>query len=447
MTVRFSRRQLLGSAMAAAAGVSASGWFPAFADQLAADPRRRRHCILLWMSGGPSQTDTFDLKPNHENGGEFEEIETSAPGLRISEHLPELAKMGDKLAVIRSLSTKEGDHGRGTFLMRTGHPPMGPVRYPSIGSSLSKQLGGDGTAGLPGYVSVGPFRVFAQDAFGPGFLGPRFGPLIVGASDMPGARPQQRGNNGQPPPFPELKVQSMERAAGITQARFSKRLEIWRRLQSNFLATRSEGAPNTHNTVYEGAVRLMDSEDAHAFNLAEEPEELREAYGRTEFGQGCLLARRLVERGVPFIEVSLGGGAGWDTHADNFNQVANLSRDLDAGWATLMKDLDERGLLESTTILWMGEFGRTPSINSNAGRDHFPTAWSCVLGGGGIAGGQAYGRTSEDGIEVVDGQVGVGDILATLCEALGVASDTPQQSNIGRPLPITDGTPIRAILS
>ncbi|MEO8498435.1 MAG: DUF1501 domain-containing protein, partial [Planctomycetota bacterium] len=327
MTVRFSRRQMLGSLMATAAGVSASGWFPAFAAPLLDDPQRRRHCILLWMSGGPSQTDTFDLKPDHENGGEFEAIETSAPGLQISEHLPKLAKLGDKLAVIRSLSTREGDHGRGTFLMRTGHPPMGPIQYPSIGSSLSKQLGGDGTAGLPGYVSVGPFRVFAQDAFGPGFLGPRFGPLVVGASDVYGPRPQQRGNNGQPPPFPELRVESMERAEGITEARFTRRLEIWKRLQDDFLATRAEGAPKTHNTVYEGAVRLMDSDDAQAFNLAEEPQELREAYGRTEFGQGCLLARRLVERGVPFIEVSLGGGGGWDTHSDAFSQVANLSRD------------------------------------------------------------------------------------------------------------------------
>ena len=447
MVVRFSRRQLLGSLMATAAGGSASGWFPAFAHQLAADPKRSRHCILLWMSGGPAQTDTFDLKPNHENGGEFKEIQTNAPGLSFSEHLPKLAKMGDKLAVIRSLTTKEGDHGRGTFLMRTGHPPAGPIRYPSIGSTLSNQLGGD-ALGLPGYVSIGPFRAFNQDAFGPGFLGPRFGPLIVGASDMPGqgiARP--RGNNGQPPPFPELKVQSLQRAAQITETRFTKRLELWRQLQSNFLATRSEGAPKTHNTIYEGAVRLMDSEDALAFNLGDEPDELREAYGRNVFGQGCLLARRLVERGVPFIEVSLGGGAGWDTHSDTFNQVANLSRDLDAGWATLMKDLDDRGLLESTTILWMGEFGRTPTINANVGRDHFPAAWSCVLAGGGIAGGQAFGKTSEDGNEVVDGQVGVGDVLATLCQALGVESDTMQMSNIGRPLPVTDGIPIEAILS
>ncbi len=447
MTVRFSRRQVLGSLLAATAGISASGWFPAFAEPLIADPKRRRHCILLWMSGGPSQTDTFDMKPGHENGGEFKEIQTNAPGLRFSEHLPKLSQFGDKLAVIRSLSTREGDHGRGTYLMRTGHPPMGPIRHPSIGASLAHQLGDADIARLPGYVSVGSFRAVNQDAFGPGFLGPRYGPLVVGASDMPGGTPQSGGNNGQPRPFPELKVQALQRAAGISEQRFNKRLEIWNRLQNNFLATRSEGAPATHHTVYEGAIRLMGSEDANVFNLAEEPETLREAYGRTEFGQGCLLARRLVERGVPFVEVTLGGGAGWDTHSDNFNQVAALSRELDAGWATLMQDLSDRGLLESTTILWMGEFGRTPSINGGAGRDHFPAAWSCVLGGGGIAGGQAYGATSPDGNEVVDKKVGVGDVLATLCEALGVPSDTMQQSNIGRPLPIAEGFAIRALLS
>jgi hypothetical protein len=194
----------------------------------------------------------------------------------------------------------------------------------------------------------------------------------------------------------------------------------------------------------------MNSSDSKAFNLEEEPKEVREAYGNSVFGQGCLLARRLIERGVPFIEVSLGtssGGVGWDTHSDNFNQVKQLSGQLDAGWATLMKELDERRLLDSTTILWMGEFGRTPQINANGGRDHFPAAWSCVLAGGGIAGGQAYGKTSEGGTEVVDGKVGAEDVLATLCEALGVPAGTMQMSDLGRPIPITDGTPIRALLA
>jgi len=196
-------------------------------------------------------------------------------------------------------------------------------------------------------------------------------------------------------------------------------------------------------------VRMMDSEAAKAFDLSEESKEVREAYGRGRFGQGCLMARRLIERGVPFVEVSLGsfdGGVGWDTHADNFNVVQNLSKELDAGWGTLMTELSDRGLLDSTTILWMGEFGRTPKINQSTGRDHFPDAWSCVLAGGGIRGGQAHGRTSADGLTVEEGKVGVGDVLATLTKALGVDPATTNESEIGRPIKIAEGTPIEALL-
>lgn len=442
MSRRISRRRLLGTLAAGIGGASVSGWFPAFAQQLADDPKRKRHCILLWMSGGPSQTDTFDMKPGHKNGGEFEEIQTFVPGVRFSEHLPKLATMADKLAILRGLSTKEGDHGRGTYLMRTGHTPMGPVQHPSIGASLANQLHNDRLS-LPGYVSIGAFRAFNQDAFGAGFLGPKFGPLFVGAADMPG-----QVANGQRA-FPELKVESLERPTGITETRMNKRLEIWQRLQSDFLASRS-GAPRTHNSVYQSAVQLMNSRDAKAFDLSEESDAVREQYGTSVFGQGCLLARRLVERGVPFVEVSLGtssAGVGWDTHADNFNAIKSLSADLDAGWSSLMRELDERGLLESTTILWMGEFGRTPHINNNAGRDHFPSAWTTVLAGGGIAGGQAYGRTSDDGQTVVDGKIGVADLLATLCEALGVGADAYNMSPGGRPIPIAEGNPIKAVLA
>jgi hypothetical protein len=442
---QLSRRAILKTLFAGAAGVSASGWFPAFARTLETQPKRRRHCVLLWMSGGPSQTDTFDLKPNHENGGEFQEIATTAPGLRISEHLPKLAQFGERLAVLRGLSTKEGDHGRGTYLMRTGYKPLGPFHYPAIGSSVANQLERQfGPVNLPGNISIGPFRAANQDAFGPGFLGPRFGPLVVGAADVPGAI--SNGSDG----YPQLRVKDLAPSAGITSDRMQKRLALWKGLQSEFLATHYAGAPKLHHSVYENAVGLMNSKDAEAFNLEAEPEEVREAYGNSVFGQGCLLARRLIERGVPFVEVSLGtnsGGVGWDTHSDNFNQVRQLSESLDAGWATLMKELDERGLLDATTILWMGEFGRTPNINPNAGRDHFPTAWSCVLAGGGIAGGQAYGQTSENGLEVVDGKVGADDVLATLCEALGVPADTMQMSNVGRPIRLTEGTPIRGVLT
>ena len=438
-----SRRRLLGTLAAGIGGASVSGWFPAFAEQAAADRKRQRHLVLLWMSGGPAQTDTWDLKPNHANGGEFKEIQTASPGLRFSEHLPKLAAMSDKLAVMRGLSTGEGDHGRGTYLMRTGHAPAGPVQYPSIGASVANQLN-TGNLKLPGYVSVGAYRAFNSDAFSAGFLGPRFGPLFVGAADVPGAMT----SNAQG--FPELRVQSLERSAGITESRMNKRLEIWQKLQADFLSTRG-GAAKTHNAVYEGAVQLMNSDDARAFDLSSEPEKLREEYGRTVFGQGCLMARRLIERGVPFIEVSLGtssGGAGWDTHSDNFNAVQALSTDLDAGWSTLMKDLEDRGLLESTTILWMGEFGRTPIINPSAGRDHFPGAWSTVLAGGGIKGGQAYGRTSDSGETVEDGMIGVEDLLATVCEAIGVGAKATNLDPTGRPTPIADGgTAVKEVLA
>ncbi len=439
-----SRRQLLSSLAASIAGISASGWFPLFAQQQLAEAKKKsRHVILLWMSGGPSQTDTWDLKPGHENGGEFSEIQTSSPGLRFSEHLPKLAALSDKMAVLRGLSTREGDHGRGTYYMRTGYAPMGPVRHPSIGSSLASQLGSP-DFGLPGCVSVGAFRAFSEDAFGAGFLGPKMQPLMVGASDMPGTT--ANGTDG----FPQLQVQGMNRPAAITDARMEKRLTMWKNLQSGFLASHQAGAPKTHNMIYEGAVRLMNSEDAQAFDLSEEPAELREAYGRTVFGQGCLLARRLIERGVSFVEVSLGtssGGAGWDTHTDNFNAVKSLSADLDNGWATLMTDLSDRGLLESTTILWMGEFGRTPKINGTSGRDHFPAAWSAVLAGAGIAGGQAYGRTSDSGMAVEDGQLSAEDLLATLCVAAGVEEKTTQPDDNGRPIRITEGTAAKAVLA
>jgi hypothetical protein len=439
----FSRRLWMQSLAAGAGAVSVSGWFSHLANALASDPSRKRQCILLWMSGGPSQTDTFDMKPNHANGGEFKEIQTAVPGLRWSEHLPKLASMSDEIAVIRGMSTKEGDHGRGTYLMRTGYKPMGSEHYPSIGASLANQLG-NSSLSLPNNVSIGSFRSFNSDAFGPGFLGPRFAPLFVGATDIPGSM----GNDETG--FPRLQVQSLQRPADVDEQRMQQRLKFWRNLQTDFVTARQGGAAAAHHQVYEGALRLMNSKDAEAFDLSKEPQALREKYGSTVFGQGCLMARRLIERGVPFVEVSLGtssDGVGWDTHADNFNAVRQLSTTLDSGWATLMEDLRDRGLLESTTILWMGEFGRTPAINSGAGRDHFPRAWTTVLAGGGIAGGQAYGKTSDDGATVVEGEVSTQDLLATLCQALGVGAAASNMSPSGRPIPISEGNPIKKILT
>lgn len=439
----FSRRKLLTAASLGLLGSSASGWFPLLANELAADPKRRRQCILLWMTGGPTQTDTFDMKPGHANGGPFQEVATKAPGLRFSEHLPKLGTLADKLCVVRGLSTKEGDHGRGTYVVRTGQKPLGPIQYPAIGASLSKSLAREDDA-VPHYVSISPFRGFNQSAFSPGFLGPRYAALTVGATDGPAAQtPQAAGG------YAELKVDDL--APMVARSQFAGRIDLWREFESQFVATHKGPSPAAHQTVYERALKLMDSSAANAFDLSQEPTEVRDAYGRGRFGQGCLMARRLIEAGVSFVEVTLGSlnenTFGWDTHQNNFAAVKRLSAELDAGWATLMQELADRKLLETTTILWIGEFGRTPTINPQGGRDHFPAAWTCVFGGGGIKGGQAYGKTSESGQEVTDGKVDIPDILATLSAAVGVDPEEKNISEQGRPIKIAEGTPIKEILA
>ncbi len=440
------RRRMLQAIALGACGMSVSGWLPALADQLATDPRRRRHCILLWMAGGPSQTDTWDMKPGHENGGEFKEIATKVPGVRFSEHMPKLAQHADKLAIIRSLETKEGDHERGTYLMRTGRQPMSVIDYPSVGAALAKQIAAANDA-LPGYVSIAPTRGLGRGGFGPGFLGPKYAPLVVaGGNGMVSAKPAAAASG-----YPELTVDAIRPPSGISEKQAGHRLELWKVLEDGFLNNHASTSPNAHRTVYDNALRMIHSEAAAAFDLSKEPAKVREQYGKGVFGQGCLLARRLIEMGVPFIEVSLStsmtGGFGWDTHANNFDSVKSLSTELDAGWASLLSDLSDRGLLERTTIVWMGEFGRTPRINGQAGRDHFPKAWSCVLAGGGIAGGQAYGRTSKDGTTIEENPVGVTDVLATLCSAMGVPPETENDSNTGRPIKLVEGDPIKQLLS
>lgn len=434
----FSRRDLLRATGLGLWGVSASGWLPLLADEVAQHPNRRRQCILLWMPGGPSQIDTFDLKPRHANGGPFKEIATSVPGLGISEHLPKLASMAEHLAIVRSLSTKEGDHGRGTYLMRTGHQQGGPIKYPAIGASLAKAVGSE-EAEVPNYVSIAPTIQFNPDAFGPGFLGARYAPLTVGVRGPADGRAASR--------YAELGVDDLLPPARVSATQAAGRLELWRTLQGNFVSRHRTASALAHQTVYQRAERMMQSDAAKAFDLSQEPEKVRDAYGRGRFGQSCLMARRLIESGVPFVEVVLGDGIAWDTHQNNFPMVTNLSAELDAGWGTLIRELAEHGLLETTTMLWMGEFGRTPGINGTAGRDHFPAAWSCVFAGGGIHGGQAFGRTSEDGLQVVDGKVNEGDILATLCAALGVDPDSENISEEGRPIRLAEGKPIEAILS
>ena len=430
-----SRREMLRLSGLGLLGSGSCGWFPALAARAAASGAKpRRQAVLLWMAGGPSQMDTFDMKPNHANGGDFKEIATSVPGLRFSEHLPNLAKHAEHLAVIRSIKTKEGDHARATQLARTGHAPGGELAFPSVGSSLSKELRVDRLA-LPQYVSIATPRGLPA-AFGPGFLGPSYAPAAV------------EGNAPEGDGFAQLRVENLDPPPGIDADRASRREALWNSLQKDFLTRRQNAALVAHDGMHRQALELVQGQAREAFDLSQEPDLVREAYGKGRFGQGCLLARRLLERGVPFVEVALGSeGLGWDTHADGFRQVRELSEQLDAGWATLMQELSERGLLDTTTLLCIGEFGRTPTINNMGGRDHYPNAWSCVMAGGGVAGGQAYGATGSDGVEVVDNPVGIDRVLATFCSALGVDPMTEHEAQLGRPVPITEGAPIEELLS
>jgi Protein of unknown function (DUF1501) len=437
-----SRRDCLRMAAAGVSFASVSGWFGSLAAAAQKHPERKRSCILLWMPGGPSQLDTWDPKPGHANGGPFKAIQTSAPGVMISEHLPGLAKQMNHAAVIRSMSTKEGDHNRATSLMQTGYLPQGPIRYPCFGSLFSKELV-DPHSEMPGFVSIAPATFFRT---GPGFLGPQYAPMIVGGGPVAPAKPEKPDGDAPqetaPDDFgPPLRVANLGRPAGVTSRQAEARLDILKQLDRKFASGRPAPPIASHLSAYERALQLMKAKGSEAFDLDEEPQSLRVKYGRNQFGQGCLLARRLVERGVPFVEISLSNGAnalGWDTHVENFKAVQSLSETLDAGFATLIADLADRGLLSSTLVVWMGEFGRTPKINTNNGRDHFPLAWSTVLMGGGIHGGQAIGKTDPDGMRVAARPVAVGDFLATICAGLGIDPTKQNVSNVGRPIRIID---------
>jgi RNA polymerase sigma factor (sigma-70 family) len=350
-------------------------------------PVRRRACIILWMSGGPSQFETFDLKPNRPTGGPFRTRKTATKGLEISEHLPKLAQLTDHLAIIRSLTHREGDHQRATYLMRTGHSPDGQTDYPSLGCVLGKELGK--AQGLPRYVRIGGPSNPVAHGYGPGYLGLDCAPVVVGGRGFGLAEPE----SVKLPPAEDFEPHAKGRGAQMRKA------------------------------------------VAKAFDLAEEKPAVRDAYGQNPFGQSCLLARRLVERGVPVVEVSLGG---WDTHANAFESLKKLSAKLDSGWGSLLKDLKERKLLDDVLIVWMGEFGRTPRINPQQGRDHWPFSSCVVLGGRGIKGGQAVGKTDADGMKVAERPVSPAELLATIYQALGIDATRTYRSNQGQDVPLVE---------
>jgi hypothetical protein len=422
------RRDWLRLTSCGLAAASTSGWFSALADQAVAAPARRRSCILLWMPGGPSQLDTFDPKPEHANGGTLKSIATTASGVAISEHLPMLARHMHHAAILRSMSTREGDHARAILHVRTGYAPGGPVRYPTLGSLLSKELGAS-DAEVPNYVSIAPNRSPSPGAFGPGFLGPSHAPLEVGG-----------GGNVRDV---NLTVTNLDPSGEIDSRQQDARRRLWLASEEEFQQSRPGPIAHSHMQAYLAAQRLMRSRAHGAFELDDEAPQLREAYGRNQFGQGCLLARRLVERGVPFVEVALtgaelNGALAWDTHINNLENARRLCRVLDPAWATLLADLHDRGLLANTLVVWMGEFGRTPQINRNQGRDHYPQAWSTVMCGGGVRGGQVIGGTTPDGMQVLERPIRVADFIATICRALGVDPMNQNMSNVGRPIRLAD---------
>jgi Protein of unknown function (DUF1501) len=442
-----SRRDWFRVASAGALGASMSAWFAALARDAANDPQRRRACILLWMDGGPSQLETFDLKPGHANGGPSEEIKTKVPGIRISEHLPKIAEHMDRMAIIRSMSTREADHGRGAYLMHTGHVPGTPVNYPPMGALFAKELEAPGSE-LPPFVSIAPNRQFSPPAYESGFLGPQYAPLIL----ADGARVPDYVSGPGGDYTQLLRVQNYQRPDGVSAARAAARVQLLEETDAAFLRERPASAALSHQAAYRRAVTLMSGSAASAFNLDREPDALRDRYGRNLFGQGCLLARRLIERGVPFVEVTLSGvinPGGWDTHANNFDGVRRLNGVLDPAWATLMADLQDKGLLDTTLIVWAGEFGRTPHINVSNGRDHWARSWSTVLAGGGIRGGRVVGKTSADGTDVTERPVDGQDFVATIGKALGIDITRQNDSNLGRPIRITEpgARPIEEILS
>ena len=407
-----ARRDVLKWSAAGVGTVAASGWLPVLA-AAAAKPggqAKPKQCILLWMDGGPSHKDTFDLKPDSKGAGDFKPIATSASGVQISEHLPKVAKWMHAGCVVRGMTSSEGAHARAKYHLHTGYREgQGGLTYPSLGSIVSSELGRPAAA-VPNFVAIG------GRSFGSGFLGPKHQPLLV-------ADPT-RG-------LDDLK-------AGLPESRQQARLGLLDQMEKAFYHDTRAAAGTDHSTAYDRAVQLMRSPQAKAFDLAGEPAKGRAKYGTGKFADGVLMARRLVETGVPFVEVSLGG---WDTHVDNFNRVKALSGQVDAALAALLDDLTQRGLLDSTLVVWMGEFGRTPHISSRGatpGRDHYPKAWSLALFGGGLRGGSVVGRTDKDGAAVVERPVTPGDFLGTVCELVGIDPAKKNDTPGGRPVAIVD---------
>jgi hypothetical protein len=404
------RRDFLKQLSLGALAAGTLSWTEAIA--ASADQMRSRGmaCILLWMQGGPSQFETFSPKPGHANGGETKAISTNVTGVQFADNLPYCAKVMDQLAVIRSLTSKEGNHLRATYLLHHGYLPMGGVNFPTLGSNVAHQIG-DAANQLPNYVRIGG-RL--PSSGGGGFLGVDYDPLVLQSATRP-----------------------PDNTTLVTDAkRYERRLKLLSSVQNNFASHGGREIVSDHRKLVDQAHDMIMSPRMEAFDIEREPEKLREAYGQSEFAAGCLMARRLVEQGVTFVEVV---SKGWDTHVDGFTRTKELTAEIDQPMAMLISDLQNRGMLEKTLVVWLGEFGRTPKVNPRAGRDHYPRAFNAVLAGGGVRGGQVIGETNDAGTEVIARPVTANDLFRSIYHTLGIDADQENMSRIGRPIKLVDG--------
>lgn len=405
MTRRHFLSHLAGSSAMAASALTLGHTLRTHAAEL---KKNRKSAILLWMDGGPSTIDIWDLKPGASTGGEFKPIST-AGDMQISEHMPQTAKVMDKLSIVRSMSTREADHTRGKYYMRTGYVPNPNIEHPSYGAVISHE-----TMDQRPELEIPPFVTIGGPSEGPGFLGMSWAPFSV-------------TSNGQ--------IRNLD-VRGDDLARMVDRMRALDVLEKNFVSQNRGPAAIDHMKILEKTVHLMTSKQMDAFKVNSEPQAVRDRYGTDAFGRGCLMARRLVEVGVPFVEVDMGG---WDNHNGIFNILRTQRLPaLDKGMSALVEDLNQRGLLKDTAIIWMGEFSRTPRINGNGGRDHWARAWSVVVGGAGLKTGITVGKTNEDGTAVDTDPYTSQDVMATVCKALGISLETTFTSNNGRPMKIAN---------
>jgi hypothetical protein len=416
MTTEITRR----TALKAAAGLGLSFLVPALGAKAAQErgPKRQKSLIVLWMAGGPSQLETWDPHPRSDTPDFADAIDTRIKGLQIADMYPQMAEQIQHLNVVRSLLSKEGDHERGTYFVKTGYRPDPVFKHPAVSAIVSHQHPAEGLE-IPAHVSLGGGQWPARG----GYFGASHDAFRV-------FDPGRQINNMRPLVGDERQERRLASLDVVTQA-FAR----GRRIQTE----------NTlHQLTVQRALKMMSSEQLKALELNDESETIKQAYGDTRFGRGCLVARRLIETGVRAVEVTLNG---WDTHASNYGGHITQAQSLDPAFATLVAELKERDLLDSTVVLCIGEFGRTPTINPVGGRDHWPKWFSCVVGGGGMTAGKVIGETDPLGKKDAADPIEVKDLYATVLQTLGVDYAEEFITPIGRPIAFSDGTPIERLMA